>query len=218
MNTTPPSTTLRAIQLMVGLVLYGVSLAMLLLSSLGNSPWDVLHQGLARTFGGGTGTWSIVAGAVVLLAWIPLRQRPGIGTVGNVVVIGVVMDATLAVAATPSQVGPRMALLVAGIVLNAAATGLYIGAAFGPGPRDGLMTGLAARGISIRVARTGLEVSVLTVGWLLGGTLGVGTLAYALSIGPLAQVALGICTRGPTSPLEPPPSAFPKVEAQTYSP
>jgi uncharacterized membrane protein YczE len=185
----------RLIQLFSGLVLYGVSNAMLLLAGLGVDPWDVLHQGLARRAGLQTGTWSIIVGAVVLLVWIPLRQRPGIGTVCNVLVIGAVIDVVLAVVAPPHSLPVRAAVMVAGVVLNGAATGLYIGAGLGPGPRDGLMTGIAARGHSIRVVRTGIEVMVLLAGWLLGGTAGIGTLVYAVGIGPLAHVFIPVFAR-----------------------
>lgn len=187
MSTPTPLTTRRHVQLQAGLVLFGVSLAMIILSGLGNSPWDVLHQGLGRTFGGGTGLWTIIVGALVLAAWVPLRQRPGFGTLANVIVIGVVMDVVLTAFPPATVMASQVALLAGGILLNGVATGLYIGASFGPGPRDGLMTGLAQRGISIRAARTGIEVVVLVGGFFLGGTLGVGTLAYALAIGPLAH-------------------------------
>jgi len=182
----------RLTQLLAGLVLYGVSLTMILLSALGNSPWDVLHQGLSRSFGLGTGTWVIIVGAVLLLLWIPLRQRPGIGTISNVIVVGVIIDLLLPQFEEPSAMVVRVALLLIGILLCGIATGLYIGADFGPGPRDGLMTGLADRGISIRVARTGIEVFVLATGWALGGTIGVGTLIFAFAIGPLAHIFLPI--------------------------
>ncbi len=178
----------RIAQLGGGLVLYGISCAMILLSQLGNDPWDVFHQGLSRQTGIGTGVWVCIVGALVLLLWIPLRQRPGVGTVANVVVIGVVMEAVLRSWAPAGDPAGQVALLCSGVLLNALATGLYIGARFGPGPRDGLMTGLAARGHSIRVVRTGIEVTVLTAGALLGGTVGIGTVVYALSIGPLAHV------------------------------
>lgn len=208
----------RTAQLLAGLVLYGLGIAMLLRGELGTAPWDVLTTGLITHIPISFGMMTIFVSAIVLLCWIPIRERPGIGTVLNALLVGPAADLGLLLFPETDALWVRILYLVGGVVVIGAATGVYIGSRFGPGPRDGLMTGLAARGISIRVARTGLEVSVLTVGWLLGGTLGVGTLAYALSIGPLAQVALGICTRGPTSPLEPPPSAFPKVEAQTYSP
>src|SRR5690242_3834152 len=177
----------RLTQLYVGLVLYGVSGSFILLSGLGNDPWDVFHQGLSRQTGIGTGWWVCIVGALVLLLWIPLRQKPGLGTVSNVVIIGVAVVIMLALFDQPSALGERIALLVAGVVLNGVATGMYIGARFGPGPRDGLMTGLAARGHSIRVVRTGIEISVLIAGVLLGGTIGIGTLVYAVSIGPLAH-------------------------------
>jgi uncharacterized membrane protein YczE len=178
----------RLLQLYVGLVLYGASGSLILLSGLGNDPWDVLHQGLSRQTGLGTGTWVCLVGALVLLGWIPLRQRPGLGTVSNVIVIGVVVDAMLALFDQPHPLAARVALLVAGVLLNGVATGMYIGARLGPGPRDGLMTGLAARGHSLRAVRTGIELTVLVLGAALGGTVGIGTLVYALSIGPLAHV------------------------------
>ena len=177
----------RLTQLYAGLVLYGVSDAMLLLAGLGVDPWDVLHQGLSRRIGLGVGTWVIIVGALVLLLWVPLRQRPGFGTANNVIVIGVVVDVVLAVVPDPRGLGLRVAVLLAGVVLNGIATGAYIGAGLGPGPRDGLMTGLAAQGFSIRAVRTGIELTVLAAGWLLGGSVGVGTVVYALGIGPLAH-------------------------------
>jgi uncharacterized membrane protein YczE len=177
----------RLTQLYVGLVLYGVSGSFILLSGLGNDPWDVFHQGLSRQTGIGTGWWVCIVGALVLLLWIPLRQKPGLGTVSNVVIIGVAVVIMLALFDQPAALSERIALLIAGVVLNGVATGMYIGARFGPGPRDGLMTGLAARGHSIRVVRTGIEISVLVAGALLGGTVGIGTLVYAVSIGPLAH-------------------------------
>jgi uncharacterized membrane protein YczE len=184
----PPPRTRRLTQLYAGLVLYGVSDAMLLLAGLGVDPWDVLHQGLSRRFGLGVGTWAVIVGVLVLLLWIPLRQRPGFGTVSNVLVIGWVIDVVLALVPAPHAIAPRVALLVFGVVLNGIATGAYIGAGLGPGPRDGLMTGLAARGHSIRVVRTGIELTVLAAGAGLGGTVGIGTVVYALGIGPLAHV------------------------------
>ena len=177
----------RLTQLYAGLALYGVSGSFILLSGLGNDPWDVFHQGLSRQTGIGTGWWVCIVGALVLLLWIPLRQKPGLGTVSNVIIIGVAVVIMLAVFDQPSALSERIGLLVAGVVLNGVATGMYIGARFGPGPRDGLMTGLAARGHSIRVVRTGIEISVLVAGALLGGTIGIGTLVYAVSIGPLAH-------------------------------
>ncbi len=185
----------RLIQLFSGLVLYGVSDSMLLLAGLGVDPWDVLHQGLARRLGLATGTWAIIVGALVLLLWIPLRQRPGIGTLCNVVLIGAVIDAVLATVAPPHSLPVRAAVMLAGVGLNGVATGLYIGAGLGPGPRDGLMTGLAARGHSIRVVRTGIEATVLLAGWLLGGNVGIGTVIYAACIGPLAHIFVPLFSR-----------------------
>jgi uncharacterized membrane protein YczE len=211
-----PPRVRRIAQLYAGLVLYGLSSAMLLLAGLGVDPWDVLHQGLSRRFGLGVGTWVVIVGVLVLLLWIPLRQRPGWGTVSNVIVIGLVVDVVLAVAAPLHNLTARLCVMSAGVLLNGIATGLYIGAGMGPGPRDGLMTGLAARGHSIRVVRTGIELSVLLAGWLLGGTVGLGTVVYALAIGPIAHVTiprLAIGDRGVTpepvtqtnlSALEPP--------------
>ncbi|MEA2126745.1 MAG: hypothetical protein QOI80_3527 [Solirubrobacteraceae bacterium] len=180
----------RLIQLYVGLVIYGISCAMIIRSALGNDPWDVLHQGLARQTGLGTGVWTVIVSGVVLLLWIPLRQRPGFGTVSNAIVVGLVMQVVLDAFARADALGVRMALMLGGVVLNGIATGMYIGARLGPGPRDGLMTGLVARGGSIRVVRTGIEVAVLFCGWLLGGTVGIGTVIYALGIGPLVHITL----------------------------
>jgi uncharacterized membrane protein YczE len=186
---------LRLVQLFAGLVLYGVSSSMLLLAGLGVDPWDVLHQGLARRTGIPTGTWAIIVGALVLLLWIPLRQRPGLGTVCNVVVVGAVIDLVLAEVTPPRTLPVQAVLMVSGVVLNGVATGLYIGAGLGPGPRDGLMTGFAARGHSLRVARTCIEATVLLIGWLLGGTVGVGTVVYAACIGPLAHIFVPLFSR-----------------------
>ncbi|MFH8287455.1 membrane protein YczE [Streptomyces antibioticus] len=183
--------TRRLVQLYAGLALYGASSALLVEAGLGLEPWNVLHQGLAELTGLTIGAVSIVVGAAVLLLWIPLRQRPGLGTVSNVFVVGLAMDGALALLPEAHSLAVRVPLLVAGVVLNGAATGLYIAAAFGPGPRDGLMTGLHRRtGRSIRLMRTAVEVTVVVTGFLLGGTIGVGTLLYAVSIGPLAQFFL----------------------------
>ncbi|WBC17032.1 hypothetical protein O7600_09460 [Micromonospora sp. WMMA1998] len=193
----------RLTQLYAGLALYGVSMALMIRSGLGLDPWDVFHQGLARQTGLSFGTVTIAVGALVLLLWIPLRQRPGLGTVSNVVVIGLVVDATLAVLPPGEGLPVRAALLVVGIVANGAATGLYLGAGLGPGPRDGLMTGFVARHPrwSVRLVRTVIEVTVLALGWLLGGTVGLGTVAYALAIGPLAQMFIPIFAI-PTRPVD----------------
>jgi uncharacterized membrane protein YczE len=190
----------RLIQLYAGLALYGISMALIIRSALGNMPWDVLHQGLAGRLGWSLGTVTIVVGALVLLGWIPLRQRPGVGTVSNVVVIGVAVDAALAVVPMPSSLALRVGLLAAGVLLNAVATAAYIGVHLGPGPRDGLMTGLVRRtGGSVRLVRTSIEVAVVATGWLLGGTLGIGTVVYAVAIGPLVQVLLPRLSLSPAS-------------------
>ncbi|SIQ39755.1 YczE/YyaS/YitT family protein [Micromonospora avicenniae] len=180
----------RLTQLFLGLALYGISMALMIRSGLGLNPWDVFHQGLSERTGLSFGTVTIAVGAVVLLLWIPLRQRPGLGTVSNVVVIGLVVDATLALLPAGGPLWIRIGLLITGIVANGAATGLYLGARLGPGPRDGLMTGYVARrpNRSIRLVRTVIEITVLALGFLLGGTVGLGTVAYALAIGPLAQL------------------------------
>jgi uncharacterized membrane protein YczE len=183
-------------------------MALIVRSTLGNMPWDVLHQGLADRLGWSIGTAAIVVGVLVLLAWIPLRQRPGLGTVSNVVVLGLALDATLAVVAAPSSLPARVAFLVGGILLNGVATAAYIGVHLGPGPRDGLMTGLVRRtGGSVRLVRTSIEVAVVAVGWLLGGTLGVGTVLYALAIGPLAQLLLPRLSVSPAARPTPPVAA-----------
>jgi uncharacterized membrane protein YczE len=183
----------RLIQLYLGLALYGASSALLVDAGLGLEPWNVLHQGLAELTGLTIGVVSIIVGAAVLLLWIPLRQRPGLGTVSNVFVVGIAMDGTLAALPGAHSLAVRVPLMLAGIVLNGAATGLYIAARFGPGPRDGLMTGLHRRtGRSIRLMRTAVEVAVVATGFALGGTIGVGTVLYAVSIGPLAQLFLRV--------------------------
>ncbi|MEU0136347.1 hypothetical protein ABZ172_20290 [Streptomyces sp. NPDC006296] len=181
----------RLAHLSVGLALYGASSALLVRAGLGLEPWGVLHQGLSGRTGVSIGVVSIVVGAVVLLLWIPIRQRPGLGTVSNVFVVGIAMDATLALVPEIHGLGARIPVMAAGVVLNGAATGLYISARFGPGPRDGLMTGLnRLTGRSVRLVRTAIEVAVVVTGFLLGGSLGVGTVLYALAIGPLAQLFL----------------------------
>jgi uncharacterized membrane protein YczE len=183
--------TRRLLQLYVGLALYGASSALLVRAGLGLEPWGVLHQGLAELTGLTIGVVSIIVGAVVLLLWIPIRQRPGLGTVSNVFVIGIAMDATLSLVPQVTTLVGQIPLMAAGIVLNGAATGLYIAARFGPGPRDGLMTGLhRLTGRSIRLVRTAIEVAVVATGFVLGGSVGMGTVAYALAIGPLAQLLL----------------------------
>ncbi|MFC0528863.1 membrane protein YczE [Phytohabitans kaempferiae] len=200
--------TRRLTQLSGGLVLYGASMALMIESRLGLDPWDVFHQGLSDVTGVRFGWIVILVGAAVLLLWIPLRQRPGLGTVANVVVVGLAADATLALLPTAEPMALRIAFLVSGVVLNGVATGLYIGARLGPGPRDGLMTGYVARrpGRSVRLVRTVIEVTVLAVGWLLGGTVGVGTVLYAVAIGPLAHVFIPLFTVPPREPSRPEPA------------
>jgi uncharacterized membrane protein YczE len=181
----------RLTQLAVGLVVYGVSMAMMVRGTLGLDPWDVFHFGLASRLPLSFGGVVIVTGVAVLLLWVPLRQMPGLGTIANAIVIGLATDAALAVIAEPSALAARAALLLGGVALNGLATALYIGSQFGPGPRDGLMTGLVRRtGWSFRLVRTSIELSVVAVGWLLGGVVGLGTIVYALAIGPLVQLML----------------------------
>jgi len=184
-------TPTRSAALLVGLAGYGLSMALMVRAGLGLDPWDVFHQGLAGHTGLSIGVISGIVGAVVLLGWIPLRNLPGVGTVANVIVIAITVDAALAWLPHPQSVPVRAALMAGGVLLNAVSTVLYIGAGMGPGPRDGLMTGLVARtGWSVRLVRTGIETTVLAVGWLLGGTVGPGTVVYALGIGPLVQLVL----------------------------
>lgn len=181
----------RLPQLALGLFLYGFSLGLMVRSTLGLAPWDVLHSGMTRHLPLTLGQAVILSSFVVLVAWVPLREKPGIGTIANAIVVGLSTDATLALVTAPDDWWLRGALLVLGVALNGLATALYIGAQFGRGPRDGLMTGLARRtGWSLRGVRTGLEVSVVVAGLLLGGVAGVGTVVYALAIGPLAQAWL----------------------------
>ncbi|GAA2480014.1 YitT family protein [Nocardia seriolae] len=181
----------RLIALYVGLWLYGFSMAVMIRAALGLDPWDVFYQGVADHVPLSFGTITAITGAAVLLAWIPLRQWPGLGTVSNVIVIGVSVDAGLWLLPELQAVPVRIAAMAAAVVLNAVATVLYIGAGMGPGPRDGLMTGLVRRtGKPVWLIRTGLEATVLSVGWILGGSVGVGTLVYAFGIGPLIQLMI----------------------------
>ena len=180
----------RVALLLAGLGLYGISIGMMLRAGLGQMPWSVFDQGLSRTFGMQVGTWSIITGAVVLLLWLPLRQRPGVGTLANIVLVGLAINATLALLPEIRTLAVAVPTLVAGVLLNGVATGAYIGAGMGPGPRDGLSTGLAARGLSLRLVRTTIELLVLGVGWLLGGEVGLGTVLYAVTIGALTHVTI----------------------------
>jgi uncharacterized membrane protein YczE len=191
---------------------------MMVLAGLGLDPWDVFHQGLSRTFGLGIGTWAVIASVLVLVCgWVPLRQRPGVGTVTNALAVGFVMDAILGTVHPPHVLWVRIALLVGGVIGNGLATGFYIGAGLGPGPRDGLSTGLAGRGHSMRVVRTCIEGTVLITGFLLGGNVGWGTLLYATAIGPITHVtipALAIDRRrkaldAPEAPEAPAPAPAP---------
>lgn len=182
---------LRLPQLYLGLVAYGVSLALMFRGDLGLAPWDVLHSGLIQHVPITIGQAVVLMSFVVLLLWIPLREKPGLGTISNALVVGLSADATLALLDAPDALVLRVALMVGGVVLCGAASAMYIGAQLGRGPRDGLMTGLALRtGRSIRLVRTGLEVAVVVIGVLLGGTIGLGTVLYALAIGPLTQLWL----------------------------
>jgi uncharacterized membrane protein YczE len=193
--------TRRLVQLFVGLALYGVSLAFVLRAGLGLAPWDVLHQGLAQITGATVGQMVIAISFVVLLLWIPLRERPGFGTFANAVLVGVFVDLTMLVLDDADAWVWRVVLLLSGVLLNGLATALYIGASLGPGPRDGLMTGLVRRtGRSVRLVRTCIEVTVLVAGFLLGGTVGVGTLLYAFAIGPIAHALLPVLTVAPKPP------------------
>lgn len=200
----------RLIQLYIGLVLYGVSTAMFVRADLGADPWNVFHLGVMKRLSLDIGTVMIVTGALVLLLWIPLRQRPGLGTISNVIVLGLAADAALSLMPELDSLVARGTLLICAVVVNAIATGMYIGAGFGAGPRDGLMTGIHARtGWSVRAIRTAIEVSVLLIGWLLGGTVGVGTVVYALAIGPLIQLCLPWFRQKPA--LKPEPQSEPAL-------
>ena len=188
---------LRWAMLLGGLVLFGFSSGLILQANLGVDPWDVLHQGLARTFGGQVGTWAILASVAVLLIWLPLRARFGVGTLTNAVLVGLCINATVWLVPVAHRLPVQIALLVSAVLLNGLATGLYIGAGFGPGPRDGLTTSIAARGYPIRVVRTAIELAGLIVGWLLGGSVGVGTVLYAAAIGPLMHKTVPLLTPAP---------------------
>ncbi|WP_253911555.1 YitT family protein [Streptomyces sp. CNQ-509] len=186
-------TARRLAHLYVGLTLYGLSCALMVRAGIGLDPWDTFHQGLGKQTGWTMGVATIVVGAAVLLLWIPIRQRPGLGTVSNVVVIGVAMDASFALLPDVHGLALQIPQMLGGVVLNGVATGLYISARYGPGPRDGLMTGLHRRtGLSVRLVRTLIEITVLASGWVLGGAVGAGTVVYALAIGPLAQYFLRV--------------------------
>lgn len=191
----------RLVQLVVGLFFYGIGLALMVRGAIGVAPWDVLSQGISLQTGLPFGLVTNIVGAGVLLLWIPIRQKPGLGTVLNVLLIGTSAEVGLWLLPVVDDLLVRVPLFVAGLLLTAIATGLYIGARFGPGPRDGLMTGIHNRwGWRIWIVRTAIEVSVLTIGWLLGGNVGIGTLAFALLIGPMVQITLPLL-RVPEAPL-----------------
>jgi uncharacterized membrane protein YczE len=183
--------TRRISQLLIGLAMYGISLAMFIRAGLGLDPWDVFHQGVSEKTGFSIGVVVIAVSFLVLLLWIPLRQMPGIGTIANAVLVGLFADLGLWLIPEFSHLGGQIAMLAGAVILNGIASACYIGARLGPGARDGLMTGLVRRtGWSVRLVRTGIEVVVLAVGFLLGGSVGVGTVVYALAIGPIVQVLL----------------------------
>lgn len=187
----PPNLRIRrVVQALLGVAAYGVGMGLMVASQLGLSPWQVLDQGIALRTSLSMGTITVLTGFLVLLGWIPLKERPGLGTILNVAVIGPVLDLTIHLLPESADLWQRIVMLLAGVLLTGLATGVYIGAGLGPGPRDGLMTGFARRGIAVRRVRTIIELVVLAVGWLLGGTVGVGTVAFALLIGPVAQFAL----------------------------
>lgn len=185
----------RLVQLLTGLVLWGISMAMMIKSAIGVSPWDVLHQGIALHVPLSFGQIVIAVGAILLVIWVPLRQWPGVGTVLNVLVIGISADVALLLMSAPESLPAKVALMVGGVVVNGIGGALYIGTHLGPGPRDGLWLGLVSRtGWSVRLIRTIVEVTVVVVGFLLGGTLGIGTVVYALAIGPIVQFFLPLAS------------------------
>lgn len=177
--------------------MFGAGIGLNIRANLGLSPWDAFHQGVAIRTPLSVGLVTIVVSMVVLLGWIPLRQRPGFGTFLNATLVGVMIDTTLFVVGETELIWLRVLYLIAGIGMVAVGSGLYIGSRLGPGPRDGIMTGLAARGMSIRLARTLIEGTVLIAGWLLGGAVGIGTVVYTLTIGPLLQISLRWADKGP---------------------
>jgi uncharacterized membrane protein YczE len=205
-----PDLRARLVQLVVGLVLVGFALGLIVEADLGLDPWNVFHQGVSERTGVGLGWVVILASVVILLLWIPLRQRPGIGTILNALLVGSSIEGALAVLPTPSALATRIVFFAVGVVLNGVAIGMYIGAGLGPGPRDGLMTGLAARGHSVRLVRTAIELSALVIGFALGGSVGVGTVLFAVTVGPIVHVTLprfDRTARGSSSWTRPSPAA-----------
>lgn len=200
----------RLPRLVAGLVLCGVAFAGIVAADLGLDPWDVLHQGVSEHTGVPIGLVTTLVGFTVLIAWIPLRERIGLGTIANALIIGTVVDRVLPLLPDTESLPARWALLLAGLALVGPGIGLYIGARLGPGPRDGIMTGLAARGPSIRLVRTGIELAALAGGWMLGGTVGIGTILFALTVGPNAQFWLSRLDLGHAPGFD--PSVDPEVE------
>jgi uncharacterized membrane protein YczE len=171
-------------------VLFGLALAVLVQADLGLDPWTVLHQGISERVDLSLGTITVISSLIVLALWIPLGERPGVGTIANALIVGPVLDLGVATIPAPNALALRLAYVVLAILATAVATGLYVGAGWGPGPRDGLMTGMARRGVPVALARAAVEVSVLVAGWLLGGTVGIATVLFAAAIGPLVKPAL----------------------------
>jgi uncharacterized membrane protein YczE len=186
----------RLPKLVLGLLLFGLGIAVMVQANMGLSPWEVFHQGISRLTGMPLGTVSILVGIPILAAWWPLGERPGVGTVLNILLIGTATNVGIAVIPAPDALAVRVVMMLAGVATIAVGSGLYLASDLGPGPRDGLMTGLHLRfGWSIRRARTAIELSVLLVGWIMGGTVGLGTIVFALGIGPLVQLALRVFDR-----------------------
>lgn len=185
--------TRRWVQLLLGLFLYGIAISVMIRAAVGLSPWDVLAQGISIHTGIPFGFVTNIVGGIVLLLWIPIRQRLGVGTVLNALLIGPSAEVGLWLIPEQTELWVRIPMFAAGLLLLAIATGMYIGARFGPGPRDGLMTGIHRKfGVRIWIVRTSIEVFVLIIGWILGGNVGFGTLAFALLIGPLVHLTMPI--------------------------
>ena len=188
----PSSYPVRIAQCVVGLTICGLGIALIIAADIGLAPWDVLHKGISRHTGISVGTVIVIVGFAVLALWIPLGVRPGLGTVLNAVLIGLTVNVALPLMPEPDAVAWQLVEMVAGVGAFGIGTAMYIGAGLGPGPRDGLMTGIAGRGHSLRLVRTAIEIVVLITGWLLGGSVGVGTAVFALSIGPLVHYFLSL--------------------------